>query len=246
MKFDVNGRERAFIIAEAGTCHADPSPNRRTDHARRYVDEAARVGADAIKFQMFHRPGPDSMFCWLDGDEARSARWHASALTLDDWHQIKEFAEASGIMFLASTFEAETVRWLGRLGVAATKVASRAAMSFPYGEAPEPYLVSLGMGCPDQVPGDAIYLECEARYPSTLRWSGDHSATDMPGFSDHSGTPWRAIDAISRGCALIEVHFFIKPVHAGPDRPASLSPVELKLVCDARDSFADLNQKESR
>jgi len=154
---------------------------------------------------------------------------------MDDWCQIKEFAEACGLVFLASAFQDATVEWLGELEVAATKVASRAVASFPYHAAPEPFLVSLGMYGENENLTDRehIYLECEANYPSTARWK-----QARPGFSDHSGHPFNAVDAISRGCKILEVHYRIDRIDAGPDLPATLSLDELALVCRARDHYA--------
>lgn len=236
---DLSSRDRCFVIAEAGTCHAG-----NLGKAMSYV--RAANGADCIKFQMFNVPHYRSvtnklctenikqdMFCWIEGDEAREPRWNNSVMSLDDWRQVKEFTEACGMMFLASVFQHSTVGWLNKLGVEATKVASRAAEKFPYPMAPAPFLISTGMKFPER--DDAIYLQCEANYPSTAKWFNN-----WHGFSDHSGTPWRAIDAISRGCSLIEVHFYIDEIDAGPDLPASLNLDELKLVCEARDAFAEL------
>lgn len=236
---DLSSRDRCFVIAEAGTCHADEDPMLRFVIAANYIAVAAEAGADAVKFQWFHDPTPETMFCWMDGDEDRETRWQNSVLGLNDWAQLKKSADDAGIMLLASTFEHETVRWLSVLGIAATKVASRAAEKFPYIGAPEPFLISTGL--PDYRRFDKLplthYLECEAHYPSTAVWRGLDE-----GFSDHSGTPWRAIDAISRGCKLIEVHFYIDETDAGPDLSASLDLDELKLVCDARDAFAELRR----
>lgn len=229
---DLSTRDRCFVIAEAGTCHAAPEASVRLRKAMRYVDAAC--GADAIKFQMFD---DSELFCPYPGDEQRKPRWKNSWLHLNEWYQVKEFAESCGMVFLASTFQNSMVEWLNILDVQATKVASRAAKNFPYGKAPEPYLISMGLAA--AVPWDnPFFLQCEANYPSTAKWQGD-----LPGFSDHSGTPWRAIDAISRGCKLIEVHFYIDPLDAGPDLPASLDLDQLKLVCEARDAFAELRRE---
>lgn len=229
--------DRCFIIAEAGTCHADPDPIVRFRRAISYVHAAKKAGANAVKFQWFLG---GSLFCPYEGDDKRIPRWKNSVLGIDQWMQIKEHAEACGLVFLASAFEDQTVGWLKQLGMVASKVASRAAKNFPYSEAPAPYLVSNGMyPVPAEIPGDVFVFECEARYPSTAIWKGDH-----PGFSDHSGNPWRAIDAISRGCKFIEVHYCIDTVDAGPDLPASLNLEELSLICRARDAFAELKQLE--
>lgn len=248
---DLAERDRAFIIAEAGTC-----PLGDQQWAQSYVNEASRCGADAIKFQIFNNPIKDDMFCWVDGDEARQERWKESAMPrgVEDWRIVKHIADALDIMFLASVFQHSTVEWLNELGVEATKVASRAAKDFPYGKAPEPYLISAGMysalledwdSVPDEMRGRWIRLQCEAEYPSTATWVPRQTNWDLPnefwpGYSDHSGTPWRAIDAIARGCPLIEVHFYINEEDAGPDLPASLSLDELKLICEARDAFAEI------
>ena len=214
-----------FVIGEAGTCHAAVWRPNRLPLALKYVSAAAEAGASAIKFQMFNAP-MDDMFCWIDGDEERSLRWLDSVLSLDDWREVKIAAEAEGLVFLASVFQHSTVHWLNRLNVAAVKVASRAAKDFPYDESKGPFLVSHGMYETVPCKGEQLHLQCEANYPSTAWWDGYAF-----GFSDHSGTPERAIDALNRGCNLIEVHFYVEPSEAGPDLPASLTTDELALVC---------------
>jgi N-acetylneuraminate synthase len=239
MSLNLEERDRAFVIAEAGTCHANRDPEARFRRAMKYTHAAVRARADAVKFQLFWDPNPDTMFCWIDGDEARAARWRQSALSLKDWMAVKDEAESCGLMFLASTFEHETVAWLSELEVQATKVASRAAAYLSeFENAPRPLLISDGMREQAQYNDGAVakvILECEANYPSTAHWANHHT-----GFSDHSANPWRAIDAMARGCKLIEVHYYIDPLHAGPDFPASLSIEDLELVCKARDNFASI------
>ena len=229
-------RDRCFVIAEAGTCHMGMWPL-----ADDYVKEAAKAGADAIKFQMFHLPVKDDMFCWMDDDEGRVERWEDSVLSFAMWKHVKRTAEENGIMFLASVFQHSTVQWLNELEVEATKVASRAAESFPYGDSPQPYLISLGMSSFDirvfERTDNVVLLECESNYPSQIWYQNKYE-----GFSDHSGTPWRAIDAIRGGASLVEVHFYINEEDAGPDLPASLNLDQLKLVCEARDAFAEITK----
>jgi len=235
MSLNLEERYSAFVIGEAGTCHASGTPDYRFSRAMQYVHAAAGARVDAVKFQIFHNPSPETMFCWMDGDEIRSKRWLQSALNFSQWKKIKHEAESCGITFLASAFEYQTVKWLSDLDCVATKVASRAAPYLDeFDEAPRPLLVSNGMCSFDPKPY-IVEIECEAEYPSTMRWQ-----ETAPGFSDHSGNPLRAIDAISRGCKLIEVHYYLKPIHAGPDHPASLSIEDLELVCKARNNFAAL------
>lgn len=236
---------RCFVIAEAGTAHADPRPHRRFEKAMRLVEAAAGAGADAVKFQWFWRPGLGSMFCWIAGDSLRQWRWYQSIMGYEEWAQIKEYAEACGLVFLASAFEGFTVAWLNMLNLSATKVASRAAKTFPYDTEglPQPFLISTGMiADAGTLPKEALRLECEAVYPSTRAYVGNEMPkfyTGRTGFSDHSGQPFLGIDAISRGCPILEVHFMVNTIDAGPDLPACLTVQGLTTICKARDYYAD-------
>jgi len=225
---DLNG----FVLAEAGTGHMGD-----VDKAVEFVLAAAEAGADGIKFQMFAPDIQKDMFCWIEGDEERSERWEASTLTLDQWQEVKDVSGDQQLEFLASVFQTRTVEWLSKLNVSATKVASRAARDFPYGDSPGPYLVSNGMyPIPDR--SDVVGLQCEANYPSKAWWG-----EKLPGFSDHSAGMARPIHALAKGCKIVEVHFFCNEEDAGPDLPASLNVDQLAVVCRARDVMT-FNQPE--
>jgi sialic acid synthase SpsE len=225
---------KCFVIAEAGTCHAGPE-KQRLGKAKSLVESAARMGADAVKFQWFSpSPGPQSMFRWIEGDDMRAQRWAASYMDMEKWREVRDLALGHGIVLLASTFETLTSEWLWGLDIPATKVASRVAQSFPYHrvDLPKPFLISDGMGLPAAIPPQSILLQCEANYPSTAKW------VRADGFSDHSGEIFLGIDAIARGCPLLEVHIYNGwPDEAGPDKPASISQFDLGTICDARDYY---------
>ena len=244
MKFDLSERDRPFIIAEAGTCHAAKDFQSRQDLMLGYIKAATDIGVDAIKFQLFKTPIKEDMFCWIDGDEERSKRWAQSELPYDAWaHASFNLNRRAKPIFLASVFQDSTVEWVKEMRLSAVKVASRAASRFPYGALSVPHLISHGMepppALPDETPQFSTYnLECESVYPSTARWEGSHL-----GFSDHSGNPDRAIDAMNRGCKLVEVHFYVDRQDARPDEPASLNLDQLREVCAARDALSKEKEK---
>lgn len=226
---DFKNQSRPIIIAEAGTCHASSNRGNRLRNAMAYVLAAHDAGADIVKFQAF-TDEPENIFCWVYGDEARMQRWVESALTKDEWKTLKRFADDMGTELLLSCFQHETVEMSRELGLCASKVASRAADTFPYEDAPRPWIVSTGMNPPPSWIIDhkgSILMECESKYPSTMEWSGKY-----PGFSDHSANPDVAKRAINNGCKLIEVHFYINKEDAGQDEPASLNLRQLKELCD--------------
>ena len=237
---EVGPGQPTYIIAEAGTGHADPEGRQ----ALRAIDLAAKAkeaGADAVKFQMF--VAYEQLFCPLSGDDKRWARWAETTMVRGDWELVNNYCCCIGIHFLASAFQPTAVRWLRELGAPAYKVASRAALTYPYDEVPGPFLVSTGMHKPpkDFWRPDRMELQCVSKYPTPLSEARWH----LPAFglSDHSGTPWPALDAMARGCPVIEVHFAIDKADAGNDAPVCLTTDELKLLCEARDGFAEMRSK---
>jgi len=231
---ELNGK-RCFIIAEAGTNHADIVLAVRKERALRYVEKAKEFGADAVKFQIFSR---DVLFCPLEGDHVRMIRWEKSRMDLRDWKQVKRYADKLGIIFLASAFQPDVVDWLKDMKLPAYKVASRAVNSYPYREVPGPFLISNGFGFNFKV-ANSIVLQCTSKYPSTSRWEGKHH-----GLSDHSGSEWVGIEAMARGLSLLEVHFNSESNchHGGPDQKVCLSPRQMKNLCEARDAFHEMRQ----
>lgn len=229
----------AYVIAEAGTGHKGVPTM-----AVRLATIAKCAGSDAVKFQMFVPDEP--LFCPLEGDEKRIPRWNETAISLDSWKWVKDQCDDIGIDFLASVFQPTGIEWLKELQPKYYKVASRAAKTYPYQDVPGPFLISDGFGLPQGherlIPEPAYFLQCTPKYPTPLpeaRWIDPVGSTYRCGLSDHSGTPWPAIDAIARGAKFIEVHFGDKE---GPDGPVNLTTTELKLICRFRDAVTEMRE----
>ena len=238
---EIDGRS-CFIIAEAGTNHLG-----QVGSALAHVATAHQKGADAVKFQMFVPDEP--LFCPLEGDEKRSARWNRSAMKFEEWQEVRRACDGLGIVFLASAFQQTAVEWLKKLNVAAYKVAGRAFGAYPYSGVPGPFVRSYwhlqggggGDGGAARLPDDPnmLILQCGREYPTPLsraRWAG------FGGLSDHSGTVWPGLDAMARGCPMLEIHFCIDKEDAGPDLAVCLTPYELSILCYARNAFSEMRQ----
>jgi len=229
----------AYIIAEAGTGHIGQDtlpPKGDFRLACKLVDWAKRAGADAVKFQMFIRDEP--LFCPIEGDENRVPRWNNSAMQFWEWETVKNYCGNKEIDFLASVFQPTGIEWLKKLEPKYYKVASRAAKTYPYDQVPGPFIISNGfdlLGRHEYPEQEHYALYCVSEYPTPLNRAEWGASYD--GLSDHSGTPWPAIDAIARGVEFVEVHFGDKE---GPDGPVNLTTDELKLICEFRDAVAEM------
>lgn len=223
-----------YIIAEAGTTHYATDPKMRLENAVYTVNEAAGLGVDALKWQLFSPDEP--LFCPLEGDEQRWDRWKNTIMGLDQWKFVKALCKEVGIDFLASVFQHKGVELLKELKPKYYKVASRAAETFPYYTVPGPFLVSNGLTTRKlltkaPIDKDAYCLHCVSEYPVPLeRASWDDR---LAGLSDHSGTVWPGLDAIFRGADFLEVHYKPSGLSAGPDDPVALMFKDVLLLCDA-------------
>ena len=143
---------RTLIIAEAGVNH-----NGSRDLALQLVDVAAAAGADIVKFQTFRAD-------LLATAGARKAEYQAtntgeSGSQLDmlrrlelspaDHHALMARCEARGIRFMSTAFDAESLAFLGTLGMPAIKIPSGditcAPLLLQAARLRQPLIVSTGM-----------------------------------------------------------------------------------------------------
>ena len=84
---------------------------------------------------------------------------------------------------------------------------------------------------------DLTLLECTSSYPAQLCDVNIHNIQRLKhkyniktGLSDHSGTVYPSLAAISNNADMIEVHITFSKQMYGYDASASLDPKQLKLV----------------
>lgn len=241
----------SFIIAEVAQAH-DGSLG--TAHA--YIDAAAAAGADAVKFQT-HIAAEESseLDTWRvkfsRQDATRYDYWKRMEFTEPQWVELKQHAEEKGLVFLSSPFSLAAIRLLERIGVPAWKVASGEVTNRLFLDAMiatgKPVLVSSGMSYLKEMDATVAHLkaagspvavfQCTTAYPCPAEKIGLNQITELMqrydcpvGLSDHSGTPYPSLAAVTLGAKLIEVHITFSREMFGPDVSASLTTDEFKQM----------------
>lgn len=248
--FDLAGK--CLVIGEVAQAH-DGSLG--TAHA--FIDLIADSGADAVKFQT-HIASAESTLeePWRVKfslqDETRYEYWRRMEFTEPQWHGLKKHADNRGLFFLSSPFSLESVELLTRVGVAAWKIASGEVTNTPMfekmAETRLPFLISTGMSSLDELNKQMslirlkdlpfAVLQCTSMYPTPPEKVGMNlipifkALYQCPvGISDHSGTIYPSLAAVSLGASVVEVHVTLHKKAFGPDVPASVSVEEFgKLI----------------
>ncbi len=244
---------RCLIIAEVGLAH-DGS----LGLAHAFVDEAARGGADAVKFQTHiaaaeSTPAEPFRVKFSRQDATRYQYWQRMEFSEAQWRGLAEHARDKDLLFLSSPFSVEAVDLLARVGMPMWKIASGEVSNRPLIEAVaatgRPVLLSSGMSslgeldvAVDRVRGAGAPLavmQCTTAYPCPPERIGLNMLAVLReryrcvvGLSDHSGTIFPGIAAATLGSEILEVHITMSRGMFGPDVPASVTIEELRQLVD--------------
>lgn len=247
-----------FVIAEAGVNH-----NGSLEMALKMVDAAARVGADAVKFQTFKAeqvisscaPKARYQVETTGSDETQLEMAKKLELSYADFEQVKAHCDLRGIMFLSTAFDEESADFLEALDVPAFKIASGEIIHLSFLEhvasKGKPLLVSTGMcslGDVDEAVrvirqlGNErfVLLHCVSSYPTeassvNLRaMETMRTAFQAPvGYSDHTAGIAVPLAAAALGACVIEKHFTLDRSLPGPDHRASADEGEFTALVTA-------------
>ena len=244
---------RCLIIGEVGLAH-DGS----LGYAHAFIDEVARAGADAVKFQTHiaaaeSTPAEPFRVKFSKQDASRYDYWKRLEFTESQWQGLADHARERGLVFLSSPFSVEAVEMLTRVGMAMWKVPSGEIGSLPLLDAMiatgAPILLSSGMSdlqeldsAVDRVRRAGIplaVLQCTTAYPCPPERVGLNMVpffrerySCLVGLSDHSGTIYAGIAAATIGADILEVHVTMSRGMFGPDVPASVTMEELRQLVD--------------
>ncbi len=239
-----------FILAEAGINHGGS-----VEVAFALVREAAKAGADAIKFQAHCEdelsPEAETAVPGNSGGESIASLIRRCSLSEEEDAQVMALCAKLDIIYLSTPFSVAAVDRLERLGVLAYKVGSGTStelLKYIVSKG-KPVLFSTGMSTAKQVRAASIALsgvphvlmECTSEYPTPY----EHvrlGVLDMlkllhphVGLSDHSKGIWSALGAVAKGAAVVEKHFYCSSCPPGPDIEVSINPDELaQLVIGSR------------
>lgn len=239
------------VVAEVAQAH-DGSLG--TAHA--YIDAIAGTGADAVKFQTHiaaaeSTPREPWRVPFSPQDATRYDYWRRMEFTSRQWRGLRDHAAEAGLAFISSPFSLEAVELLGDVGVDALKIASGEVNNLDLIDACTrvgvPLLVSSGMSALHELDtaveqlrtatAGFTVLQCSSTYPCPPEAVGLNllevlaDRYDCPvGLSDHSGTIFPSLAAVTLGATVIEVHVTTSRQSFGPDVSSSVTIDELTQI----------------
>lgn len=244
-----------YIIAEAGVNH-----NGSFELACRLVDAAKKAGADCIKFQTFisnklvsqTAQKADYQKVNTGGANSQLDMIKKLELSFSDFKKLKTYCDKTGICFLSTPFDLESIMFLNTLDLSFWKVSSGEITNLPnllaIAKTKKPVIMSTGMCEMEEIevamkvltengtPGIKL-LHCNTEYPTpfedvnlrAMKTMREHFGVEV-GYSDHTKGIEVPIAAVALGATIIEKHFTLDRDMEGPDHKASLEPDELTAM----------------
>lgn len=249
--------QHTLIIAEAGVNH-----NGSLELAVQMIDAAKKAGVDIIKFQTAKPENLVSKYAekakyqkkTTCSDETQLEMLRKIMLPFEDFILLKKHCEETGIGFLTTPFDMESIYYVDNL-VDVWKIPSGEITNFPYlveiARTGKPVILSTGMATLEEVE-DAVgilkeygtkeitLLHCNTQYPTPyddvnlLAMKTLAEKTKLPiGYSDHTQGIDVPIAAVALGATVVEKHFTLDRNMEGPDHKASLEPDELQKMVES-------------
>ena len=254
MKFKIGNKTvgdnaPCYLIAEIGLNH-----NGDRETAMRLIEEAARVGADAVKFQkrntraILIREFLDRPYAG-ENSYGKTYGEHREALELNDdvWYEIRDLSNRLGLGFFASPWDIDSADFLEQVGMPAYKIASADVTNLPLvkhvAAKGKPIIISSGMSTMEEVDeatsvitrvnNEVALLHCVSTYPCEDENVNLRMITTLRnqfpqiviGYSGHEKSGHIVSQAAATlGAKIVERHFTLDRTMKGPDHAASLEP----------------------
>lgn len=253
----VGGEEPCYIVAEVGLNH-----NGKLEIAKKLIEEAAKAGVDAVKFQkrnieaLLTKEQLNKPYSGLNsfGNTYGEHRKNLE-LSNDDWYKLAEYSEKLGLTFLASAWDIDSADFLEKLDVPAYKIASADVTNLPLLEhiakKKKPVILSTGMSTIEEVDeavetierytNGLIILHCISTYPFDDKYANLNVIKTLKerykypiGYSGHEKSGHViTLGAVALGACLVERHFTLDRTMRGPDHAASLEPYGLASLVES-------------
>lgn len=257
---------KTYIIAEVGSVHDGSFGN-----AMCLIDLAAKVGADAVKFQT-HLPEAETlrdapMPPYFKG-EPRFEYFARTGFAPEQWGMLAAHARSLKIDFLSSPFSIEAVTLLEQVGVSRYKIPSGEVSNLPMLDAVartgKPVLLSSGMSSWSELDAavDTIrahherlcVMQCTSAYPCPPERVGLNVMSEMRlrwsceiGYSDHTLENNACFAAVALGASVVEKHLTFSRMMYGSDARHSAEPAQFAdLVKGVREIEAIINNPVSK
>lgn len=245
-----------LIIAEAGVNH-----NGDINLAKKLIEQAAKAGADVVKFQTFKANSCVSVSAkkakyqleTTAKEESQLEMIKKLELSYESHFELMKHCKKHGIAFLSTPFDLESVEFLRGLDLPYFKIPSGEITNLPYLKAvakcKKRVLLSTGMANLGEIEAaltilrkngtrNITLLHCNTEYPTPFEDVNLNALKTLKeafklevGYSDHTEGIVASLGAVALGAVVIEKHFTLDKTMEGPDHRASLEFEELKALC---------------
>ncbi|EHN6894845.1 N-acetylneuraminate synthase [Campylobacter upsaliensis] len=248
--------KKVLIIAEAGVNH-----NGDINLAKKLIEQAAKAGADVVKFQTFKANSCVSVSAkkakyqleTTAKEESQLEMIEKLELSYESHFELMKHCKKHGIAFLSTPFDLESVEFLRGLDLPYFKIPSGEITNLPYLKAvakcKKKVLLSTGMANLGEIEAaltilrkngtrNITLLHCNTEYPTPFEDVNLNALKTLKeafklevGYSDHTEGIVASLGAVALGAVVIEKHFTLDKTMEGPDHRASLEFEELRALC---------------
>ncbi len=214
----ISDKNAPFVIAEIGVNYYEIAKKESLgllDAAKKMVTEAAKAGADAVKFQIYKAEKLASIYSpayWDTTKETTKSQYELfkkyDQLTDEDYKQLAEYSKKEGVIFLATPFDDNAVELVDKL-CPAFKIASADITHFPLlksiAKKGKPIILSVGASSKEEIQeaieliksegnNQIALLHCVLNYPTAYSNANlkriEYLNKEFPeciiGYSDHT------------------------------------------------------------
>lgn len=261
---------RPFVVADAGVNHEND-----INIAKTMIDDAARAGADAIKFQTYkaEKIASRNSPAYWETDETQYEYFKKyDKFDEEDYRELAEYAKKNSIIFMSTPFDLEAVDFLDGL-VPVFKISSSDITNIPFiryiARKGKPIFLSTGASTVGEI-NDAVtaieeegnkqivILHCVLSYPTKYQDANLNMITYLKsvfpnyliGLSDHTLPDKNMLvltTAVLLGAKVIEKHFTFDKSLKGNDHYHSMDFQDLKTLMENLDLLEKiLGQSEKK